>query len=172
MSIPTPGVNLIKEFEGCFLKAYPDPLTGAKPITIGWGTTKKLDGSDWRLGETITQTQADEMLITQLEKNYLPPLQKIPCWNDLSENQKGAILGFSYNLGANFYNKSGFTSISRLLKNPELWSDTKEVTRIFSLYCNPGSNVEAGLRRRRIAEAKLWLTPDKGSQKLEVKSQK
>lgn len=158
-NLPTPGVNLIKEFEGCFLKAYPDPLTGDKPITIGWGATKKLSGSNWKLGETITQAQADEMLITQLEKNYLPPLQKIPSWDDLTTNQKGAILSFGYNLGSNFYNTSGFSSISRLLKNSDLWGDVKEVTRVFSLYCNPGSNVEAGLRRRRIAEAKLWLTP-------------
>ncbi|MEH2148611.1 lysozyme [Nostoc sp.] len=156
-NLPTSGVDLIKEFEGCYLKAYPDPLTGAKPITIGWGSTKKLDGSDWKLGETITQAQADEMLITQLEKSYLPSLQKIPSWDDLTTNQKGAILSFSYNLGKNFYNGSGFVSISRLLKNPELWSDAKEVTRVFTLYCNPGSNVEAGLRRRRVAEANLWL---------------
>ncbi|BBD69529.1 lysin [Nostoc commune NIES-4072] len=156
-NLPTPGVDLIKEFEGCNLRAYPDPLTGGKPITIGWGATKKLDGSNWQLGETITQDEADKLLVTQLEKNYLPPLQKIPSWSDLTTNQKGAILSFSYNLGSNFYNASGFTSISRLLKNPELWSDAKEVERIFSLYCNPGSSVEVGLRRRRIAEAKLWL---------------
>ncbi|MEH2201176.1 lysozyme [Nostoc sp.] len=157
--LPAPGVDLIKEFEGCNLHAYPDPRTGGKPITIGWGATKKLDGSDWRLGESITQAQADEMLITQLEEDYLPPLQKIPSWDDLSENQKGAVLSFGYNLGCNFYNGSGFASISRLLKNSDLWNDAKEVTRIFALYCNPGSNVETGLRRRRVAEAKLWLTP-------------
>ncbi|QLE42256.1 lysozyme [Nostoc sp. C052] len=157
-NLPTSGIDLIKEFEGCNLHAYPDPRTGGKPITIGWGATKKLDGSDWHLGESITQAQADEMLITQLEKDYLPPLQKIPSWNDLTTNQKGAILSFGYNLGANFYLASGFSSISRLLKNSDQWSDAKEVTRIFSLYCNPGSNVEAGLRRRRVAEAHLWLT--------------
>lgn len=39
--LPLPGVPLIKEFEGCYLKAYPDPLSGNLPITIGWGTTKK-----------------------------------------------------------------------------------------------------------------------------------
>ena len=155
-SLPISGINLIKEFEGCFLKAYPDPLTGGKPITIGWGATKKPDGGNWQLGESIIQSAADSMLILQLERDYLPHLQKIPAWNDLTENQKGAILSFGYNLGANFYNASGFTSISTLLRNPERWKDVKEVTRVFSLYCNPGSNVEAGLRRRRIAEAKLW----------------
>jgi GH24 family phage-related lysozyme (muramidase) len=115
---------------------------------------------DWRLGETITQDEADKLLITQLKKDYLPPLQKITSWNDLTDNQKGAILSFAYNLGANFYNASGFTSISRLLKNPDLWNDAKEVTRIFALYCNPGSTVEAGLRRRRTREAQLWLDPE------------
>ncbi|MHC5823854.1 MAG: lysozyme family protein, partial [Nostoc sp.] len=61
--------------------------------------------------------------------------------------------------GANFYLASGFTSISTLLRNPDRWNDAKEVTRVFTLYCNPGSNVETGLRRRRVAEAKVWLTP-------------
>ncbi|QLE47832.1 lysozyme [Nostoc sp. C057] len=157
-NLPASGIELIKEFEGCFLKAYPDPLTGSQTHNHRLGYYQKLDGSNWHLGETITQAQADEMLIIQLEKDYLPSLQKIPSWNDLTTNQRGAILSFGYNLGSNFYNSSGFSSISRLLKNSDLWSDTKEVTRVFSLYCNPGSSVEAGLRRRRIAEAKLWLS--------------
>jgi lysozyme len=32
---------LIKEFEGCRLNAYPDPLSGGLPITIGWGWQSK-----------------------------------------------------------------------------------------------------------------------------------
>jgi hypothetical protein len=43
--VPMMGIKLIKEFEGCHLKAYPDPLSGGLPITIGWGTTRKKDGS-------------------------------------------------------------------------------------------------------------------------------
>ena len=156
-NLPISGVNLIKEFEGCNLHAYTDPLTGGKPITIGWGTTKKLDGGNWKMGESISRQEADNLLITQLESDYLPSLQKIPAWGDLNDNQKGAILSFGYNVGKNFYNGSGFASIGRLLKNPELWSDAKEVTRVFSLYCNPGSNVEQGLKRRRLAEADLFL---------------
>jgi hypothetical protein len=31
------GIDLIKEFEGCELEAYPDPGTGGVPWTIGWG---------------------------------------------------------------------------------------------------------------------------------------
>ncbi|MBH8561651.1 lysozyme [Nostoc sp. CENA67] len=159
MTLPKPGLKLIKQFEGCILHAYPDPLTNAKPITIGWGSTKRLNGSDWNLGDKITQEEADQLLIIQLENHYLPPLQKIPSWEDLTQNQQGAILSFGYNLGANFYNRQGFGSISGLLKNPDRWYDHKYVTETFCLYRNPGTAVEAGLRRRRMAEANLWLTP-------------
>ncbi len=159
-NLPASGVELIKEFEGCHLQAYPDPLSEGKPITIGWGSTKRRDEGEWKLGDRITQEEADSLLITQLETSYLPPLTKIPAWNDLSNNQRGAILSFAYNLGANFYNRTGFVSITRLLKNPDLWEDAAEVERIFCLYRNPGSKVEAGLRRRRLREAQLWLTVD------------
>jgi lysozyme len=151
--LPKPGVDLIKEFEGFYPDAYPDPLTGGRPYTIGWGSTKKRDGTRWQLGETITRDEADALLIHQLETNYLPPLQKIPVWPELNVNQQGALLSFAYNLGANFYDGKDFQTITRVLKN-KLWN---EIESAFLLYCNPGSNVEAGLKRRRQAEARLFL---------------
>ena len=153
--LPLPAIPLIKEFEGCYLKAYPDPLSGNLPITIGWGCTKKRDGSNWELGESITQQEADDLLMLQLENSYLPPLQKIPVWNELNANQKGALLSFGYNLGANFYGSSNFKSMTRVLTDKK-WDEIEET---FLKYRNPGSNVEAGLKRRRQAEAKLFLTP-------------
>jgi hypothetical protein len=65
--LPLPAIPLIKKFEGCYLKAYPDPRTGNLPITIGWGSTKKRDGSNWKLGESITQQEADDLLMLQLD---------------------------------------------------------------------------------------------------------
>ncbi|MBD2145334.1 peptidoglycan-binding protein [Sphaerospermopsis sp. FACHB-1194] len=153
--LPLPGVALIKEFEGLYLKAYPDPLTGGKPITIGWGTTRKKNGGEWKLGETITKAEAEELLMLQLENSYLPTLEKIPVWDVLNVNQQGALLSFGYNLGANFYGAKNFESITRVLKNQQ-WNEIEET---FVKYRNPGSSVEAGLRRRRLAEAKLFLTP-------------
>ncbi|MBD2492495.1 lysozyme [Aulosira sp. FACHB-615] len=148
MPIPVPGIELIKEFEGCHLVAYPDPLSGGKPITIGWGCTKKLDGGEWKLGDRITQEQADQLLIHQLENDYLPKLQKIPHWDEMNDNQRGALLSFGYNLGASFYGGSNFQTITKALKNKE-WDKLKTV---IPMYCNPGSKVEKGLRRRREAE--------------------
>jgi hypothetical protein len=65
---------------------------------------------------------------------------------------QGALESFAYNLGPNFYESNGFDTITRKLKNKE-WSTVREA---FMLYVNPGSNVEAGLRRRRATESSLW----------------
>jgi len=146
------GLQLIKQFEGCHLKAYPDPLTGNLPITIGWGSTRKKDGSPFKLGDTITQQEADELLISQCKNQFLPALQKIPHWNQMSEGKQGALLSFAYNLGAGFYGGNNFNTITRVLKNKE-WD---KVPDALYLYRNPGSNVEAGLARRRKAEGDAW----------------
>ncbi|WP_242045505.1 MULTISPECIES: DUF4231 domain-containing protein [unclassified Calothrix] len=153
--LPMCGVELIKKFEGCYLKAYPDPLSGGLPITIGWGTTRKRDGSPWYLGESISQQEADDLLIYQLETSYLPDLMRIPCWGELNPHQQGALLSFGYNLGSKFYGSSGFDSMTRVINNRD-WANMRET---FIKYRNPGTNVEQGLRRRREAEADLFLKP-------------
>ena len=147
-------MELIKEFEGCHLQAYPDPLSGGLPITIGWGTTRRKDGSAFSFGDKITQAQADELLISQIEKEFLPKLSKIPYWSEMSDGKRAALLSFSYNLGADFYGSEDFTTISNRLKNKE-WD---KVPDALYLYRNPGSNVEAGLARRRKAEGKIWIS--------------
>jgi len=70
----------------------------------------------------------------------------------MTDNQKGALLSFAYNLGAGFYGSSDFNTITRVLKNKE-WV---KVPDALYLYRNPGSNVELGLSRRRMAEGNLW----------------
>ncbi|MEO1400277.1 MAG: peptidoglycan-binding protein [Cyanobacteria bacterium J06635_1] len=153
--VPLPGVELIKQFEGSHLKAYPDPLSGGKPYTIGWGSTRRKDGSPFKLGEVITQAEADDLLMHQIRTQFLPSLERIPAWPELNENQRGALLSFAYNLGAAFYGSSGFSTISRVLRERR-WD---QIESALLLYRNPGSNVEAGLRRRRQAEADLFNTP-------------
>jgi len=91
----------------------------------------------------------------QIEKVFLPEMEKIPVWNELNANQQGALLSFSYNLGEYFYGNSGFNAITTVLKNKQ-WD---QIEQTLILYRNPGTNVEAGLKRRREAEAKLFLTP-------------
>jgi lysozyme len=151
--LPLPGVALIKRFEGFSSRAYPDPLSGGLPITNGWGSTKKWDGSNWKIGEKISREDADKLLILELERDYLPKLQKIPCWNELNPRQQGALLSFAYNLGADFYGHPQFTKITAMLRDRD-WSNAKS---IFLLYRNPGTRVERGLKLRRLTEAYLFL---------------
>jgi len=150
--VPAKGVDLIKEFEGCHLQAYPDPLSGNLPITIGWGSTRDLNGKPFKLGQKITQKVADDLLISQIKNEFLPTLSKIPYWSEMSDGKRGALLSFAYNLGSGFYGSGNFSSITGRLKNKE-WD---KVPDALYLYRNPGSNVEAGLARRRKAEGKLW----------------
>jgi lysozyme len=127
-------------------------LTGSLPITIGWGSTKDFNGQLFKLGRKITQEYADKLLLFDLEQRFLPSLQKIPYWNEMTDGQRGALLSFAYNLGAGFYGGSNFNTITKCLKNKE-WS---KVPDVLYLYRNPGTNVEKGLARRRVAEGKLW----------------
>ena len=143
---------MIKEFEGCHLNAYPDPLTKGPPITIGWGSTRDFNGTPFKMGRTITQEYANKLLEFDLANRFLPSLQKIPYWNEMNENQQGALLSFAYNLGASFYGSSNFNTITKVLKEKK-WNDVPEK---LLLYRNPGSNVETGLLKRRIAEGNLW----------------
>jgi lysozyme len=106
------------------------------------------------LGQFITPQQADEYLMYDVQYRFFPELEKIPYWSEMNDNQRGALLSFAYNLGAGFYNGSGFATITRNLREKN-W---KVIPETLKLYRNPGSNVEAGLLRRRIAEGKLWLS--------------
>ena len=158
--LPEAGVQLIKEFEGLhvvrpdgYIHAYPDPLSGNLPITIGWGSTRNLEGDRFFMGDKITRKEADELLEHQLEYEYLSTLERsVPYWDEMNDNQRGALLSFAYNLGAGFYGNSGFNTLSRILKRKE-WN---KVPDALYLYRNPGTSVEAGLSRRRIAEGDLW----------------
>ena len=151
--LPAAGIELIKEFEGLHLEAYPDPLSGNLPITIGWGSTKDIDGTRFELGDKISREKADMLLEQQLKYSYFDVLEKtIPFWDEMNDNQHGALLSFAYNLGARFYGSQDFNTISRVLREKE-WS---KVPDALYLYRNPGTSVEAGLSRRRIAEGNLW----------------
>lgn len=143
------ALKMIKEFEGLRLTAYNDGLGVA---TIGYGTTRWPDGSPVRLGQSCTEKQAEQMLIQHLEEDVLPNLERIPDWDEMSEGKQAALMSFAYNLGSRFYKSEGFDTISRYLAN----KDWQGVPAAFSLYVNPGSSVEEGLKRRRAAEVKLW----------------
>jgi GH24 family phage-related lysozyme (muramidase) len=146
------GIALIEEFEGLVLNAYPDPASGGAPWTIGWGLTRFPDGTPVKPGNTITKQQADAFLLDTVTRQVVPALEKVPHWSAMAPGQQAALISFAWNLGWGFYGTSGFETISARLRNKE-WD---KVPDALLLYRNPGSNVEAGLKRRREAEGVLW----------------
>ena len=148
------ALPLIKEFESCELTAYPDPETGGKPWTLGWGSTSYPDGRPVRQGDRISQQQADAWLHARLlrDAKNLPEVLPSPFWQALNENQRAALLSFSYNSGPNWFGHSGYTTISMAVRELRL----EAVPAAMMLYVNPGGPSEAGLRRRRKAEVALW----------------
>lgn len=148
----SPALRIIKEFEGCRLKAYPDPLSGGEPWTIGVGCTRYPDGSPVRPGDVITQAEADQMLRLEIDRTAAFLAKRIPYWSEMNGNQKSALISFAFNLGSNFFASPGFGTITRVLHDKQ-WD---QVPNAMLLYRNPGSNVEAGLKRRRLAEGDLW----------------
>lgn len=158
--VPKQCLDIIKKFEGCHrigsdgrVYAYPDPLSGGKPYTIGYGNTRDRNGKPFKLGDSITKQEAEDLFIDLVEEKYWNIVAKtVPYWNEMNDNQRSALCSFAYNLGAHFYGSRGFNSISQALKH-KLWH---KVPEIMYRYRNPGSRVEAGLARRRREEGKLW----------------
>ena len=158
MIVPQTAIDLIKEFEGFFTEAYPDDIQGWSVPTIGYGTIKYPNEQCVKRGDTCTETQAIDWLYWEVNSLCTPALIQIPTWHQMNDNQHSALYSFAYNLGADFYGSNGFNSITQLLKNPDQWKVSTEVYKIFELYINPRSSAEEGLRRRREAEAKLFLS--------------
>ena len=148
------ALPLIRSFEGCRLVAYPDPLSGGAPWTIGWGAVNHLDGRPVASGDRITPAQADHYLLDRLARDLEIQQRRIPTWNQMTPPQRGALLSFAYNLGPHWYGSPGFETLSALVRDAR-WS---EVPAALELYRNPGTNVEAGLLRRRQAEARVFAS--------------
>lgn len=89
MMVNDETLNLIKSFEGCKLRAYRDAV--GVP-TIGYGHIKGV-----KMGQTITQDQADQFLREDLKSAEDDVDVIIPC---LTANQRGALISFTFNLGA------------------------------------------------------------------------
>jgi GH24 family phage-related lysozyme (muramidase) len=154
------ALPLVKEFEGCRLKAYPDPESGGEPWTIGWGSTRDLQGRPFKEGDRISQEEADALLRSRLEDDWRRLRDCIPIYKALSVNRQAALLSFTYNCGPRWFGAQGFDTLSKALKAGQL----EAVPAALMLYVNPGGPSEAGLRRRRKAEGALWsASPDQGS---------
>lgn len=59
-------MRMIADFEGFRSQAYPDPLSGGEPWTIGYGFTS-WHGQPLVRGQTISRAEADGQLSAGVE---------------------------------------------------------------------------------------------------------
>jgi lysozyme len=137
------GINLIKSFEGCKLTAY---KCSSGVNTIGFGNTYYTNGNKVKLGDKITQAEADKLfldLLPKYEKTVLNAI-KVP----LNQNQFDALVSFCWNCGSS---KTLFKMVN------EKFSEMNIVGFWTSHYIMGGGKVLNGLVRRRKAEATLFV---------------
>lgn len=141
------GLALIRSFESCSLKAYPDPGTGGEPWTIGWGHTAGVHEGDW-----ISQGEADELLLEDVEE-FEDGVNKLLGQCPTKQCQFDAMVSLSYNIGLGNFRKS------TVLKRHKLGNHLG-ASRAFALWNKAAGRVMRGLTRRRAAEARLYLSGD------------
>lgn len=88
---------LCRRFEGLYLRPYLCP--GGVP-TIGYGSTAYMDGRRVTLRDSaISAAEAEALLLESLQRIYLPAVARL-CPGARTADQMGALLDFTYNLGA------------------------------------------------------------------------
>ena len=135
-------VNLIKQFEGFSASAYWD----VNQWTIGYGTTGYA-------GQTISEAEADLVLRDRLN-TINTKLNDFTAKNNLYLNQyqHDALISFSFNC-----NTDWMTQVGRFYNAVTQGADVNTFLFAISLWANVGSNPDANLLNRRLAEANLYL---------------
>lgn len=151
MKTSSKGVSLIKQFEGCRLKAYKCP---AGVWTIGYGHTAGV-----KEGDIITQETAESYLRNDLVQ-YEKAVMNYDGIYHFNQNQFDALVSFTYNCGpGNLKNltQSGKRTIA-------------QISEKLLLYNKAGGVTLPGLQRRRAAEKVLFDTPIKANSDNSIKS--
>lgn len=143
--------QLIKPFEGLarkradgLVQAYPDPGTGGRPWTIGWGATGPgiVEGTVW------TMKQCEDALDYHIQYFAQGLVKLSPEIKDEPDRRFAAVLSWVYNCGLGNYRISTFKK--RI--DAKNWDGAAEECMKWN---KAAGRVLPGLTRRRAAEAVL-----------------
>lgn len=160
----------IKTSEGFRDYAYDDknpdvknPSSVIGKITIGYGSTKYFTpvtitrggqqiqvskGSEIKIGDTITESEAEKLLIESLQ-GFIDPIKNVGV--ALTQNEFDALLSLVYNAGGGILNKLG---ISSYLKSGDYMAAAGQFWKVRK----SGGDILKGLEKRRGREETLYLT--------------
>lgn len=132
-------IDLVKASEGCRLTAYRDAVG---ILTIGYGSTGGI-----KEGQTITQEQAEAMLVDDLDAaaDAVRKLVTVP----LTQGQFDALCDFVFNLGEGRLRDS---TLLRLLNQGRYG----EAAAQFRFWVMAGGHPLPGLVKRRAAERAMF----------------
>lgn len=153
--VPKASIDLIKSFEGLYLKPYLDPI--GIP-TIGYGTIQYPDNKKVTMKDhPITESDAVKYLEHEVSKkaNEIDGMLKVK----VNENERAALICFAYNVG------TGALQKSTLLKLLNSNADRVAIADQFLRWNKAGGKELPGLTRRRQAERSLFLQPISSSSK-------
>jgi lysozyme len=137
------GIDLICNYEGVRLQAYPDPATGGDPWTIGYGSTRNVHP-----GMVITLDEAKQRLREDLEdaEKAIARLVKAP----LDQSQFDALVSLVFNIGEGNFAKS--TLLKKINAHDYLGASGE-----FVRWNRAAGKPMLGLTRRRAAERDHFL---------------
>ena len=144
MRVSKKCIDLVKEFEGCYLEAYQD-VVGI--WTIGFGVTsadKAITGKDIKKGMKISQVTADKWLEECLNRIYLPKVLKYQNIYGFNTSQIDALVSFAYNIGS----IDGLTDKGK--------RSIRTIEEKILAYNKAGGKTLKGLTTRRLRELQMF----------------
>ena len=136
----------------------------------GFKSTVYSDGTGWYIGygvacgrydypNGITEAQADRLLRQKMD-GFAAEVNKFLQKHDLAvtQGQFDAMCSMTYNLGASWL-ADGNKLPTMIIKGVDNYSD-EDIVSAFAAWCHVGGSVSEGLLKRRIAEAKMFLSGD------------
>jgi len=143
------ALEIIKKWEGCRLEAYICP---AGIPTIGYGSTRMKNGPV-RMGDKITQQEADKMLSDEISDLFAPGVfQLLPMAKKWRPEQVAAIISFAYNVGLGALEESALRK--RLLNKEDPY---KVVIEELPRWNKADGKTLEGLVNRRKDEVSLFV---------------
>jgi lysozyme len=133
-------------YEGYSSRAYDD---GVGVQTVGFGSTRHLDGTPVKAGDTVTPQRAVVMLARDADRIWREAARcigEVPLY----QHEVDAYASLAYNIGSDAFCRS--TIVKKLKQNPPDYAGACEAIRRWN---RAGGRVLPGLTKRREAEYRM-----------------
>lgn len=144
------GLELIKKYEGCNLKAY---KCSAGIWTIGYGNTTYLNGEKVKEGDVISQDEANKLFKDTID-NFEYQVKMIlgdTLKTILPESAISALVSLAYNIGVSAFAKSTLLKVIKQNKN-----NLRDIEFQWLRWNKAGGVILNGLTKRREEEFAIY----------------